>query len=207
MPTLAKVPRYRSLTTIIMSSDDESYGPSYTYPTPEEAFKPYQGYLDTDTGREAIPTAKQITKKTIKKKELSSEVGDVFSRRGLSLAGPKDVPDDTESEDEADDPVLMFDPREEEGEEGEKVGSDSNELTSHNLFKVIRDMEKIDLKTIDMMQPEIHEEQIQKLVTDDLSPMEQSSLEMTQERVSSVLEDISVNQHAGKSCHVPLHTL
>ncbi|TVY70997.1 hypothetical protein Focb16_v000498 [Fusarium oxysporum f. sp. cubense] len=179
-----------------MSSDDESYGPSYTYPTPEEAFKPYQGYLDTDTGREAIPTAKQITKKAIKKKELSSEVGDVFSRRGLSLAGPKDVPDDTESEDEADDPVLMFDPREEEGEEREKEGSDSNELTSHNLFKVIRDMEKIDLKTIDMMQPEIHEEQIQKLVTDDLSPMEQSSLEMTQERVSSVLEDISVNQHA-----------
>ncbi|KAK2682555.1 hypothetical protein RAB80_000501 [Fusarium oxysporum f. sp. vasinfectum] len=178
-----------------MASDNESYGPSYTYPTPEEAFKPYLGYPDTgSTAGNAVPTAKKTTKKTIKmKKELSSEVGDVFSRRGLSLAGSKDVPDDTESEDEADDPVLMFDPREEEGEE---EGCDSNELTSHNLFKIIRDMEKIDLKTIDMMQPGMHREQISKLVADELSSIEQSSLEMTEERVRSVLEDISVNQHA-----------
>ncbi|KAF5724307.1 hypothetical protein FMUND_953 [Fusarium mundagurra] len=66
------------VTTAIMSSDDETYGPSYTYPTPEEAFKPYLGYSATGStaGNVFARTKKTTEKSTAKEKMLSSEVGE-----------------------------------------------------------------------------------------------------------------------------------
>ncbi|KAF5599374.1 hypothetical protein FPANT_3489 [Fusarium pseudoanthophilum] len=50
-------------TTTIKTSEDETYGPSYTYPTPEEAFKPYLGYPNTE-GNQVAKTKKTTEKST-----------------------------------------------------------------------------------------------------------------------------------------------
>ncbi|KAM0391224.1 hypothetical protein ACHAQC_007408 [Fusarium culmorum] len=154
----------------MQEDQDYEYERKYSYPSPEEAMRPYvwKGWQTQDHRESEDPTPAGLHDEAYEAYESEE---DPFPEG---------------------DPLLEGDPK----DDGDPP-SEATEVTNSGFFdleSIFLKMDQIDLEGIDKLPQLDHDEAIKQLVSDKLSPIEGESLFMSAEKIEAALKHVPENQ-------------